>query len=96
MLSSKKLSIMHVVHNSLCALLKSKYVAAYLLHAESTCEVNMSSIVNEKIIDKETDTMEYESVEGIRTHSIHKKCLTFVLEGEESRTRYYDILPARD
>ena len=69
------------MHNSLYALLKSKYVAAYLLHAQRICEANMSSVVNEKVVDKETDTMEYKSVEGMRTRGIHNEMPYFCSRG---------------
>jgi hypothetical protein len=41
----------------------------------------MSSVVNEKVVDKETDTMEYKSVEGMRTHGIHNEMPYFCSRG---------------
>ena len=54
---------MRVVYDSLHALLKSKHVAAYLLHARRVREANMAGIVNEKIVHEEPDSMEDKSVE---------------------------------
>lgn len=51
------------MYNSLHTLLKSKHVAAYLLHAYGIHDANMASIVDEKIIHEEPDSMEDESDE---------------------------------
>jgi hypothetical protein len=63
LLSPKKLAITRVVHDSLYTLLKSKHVAAYLLHARIICDADMAGIVNEKVIHEEPDSMEDESAE---------------------------------
>jgi hypothetical protein len=49
---------MGVTHDGLYALLKSKYVAVYLLHAQSIREGNMAGIVNEQIVHKEPYSIE--------------------------------------
>jgi hypothetical protein len=56
----------------------------------------MTRMINEKIVNKETDSMEDESVESLEHIGVTMKCLTFVAVAEESMTQYHDILPARD
>lgn len=56
----------------------------------------MTSVINEKIVHKETDPMEDESVESLEHMGVTMKCLTSVPVAEESMTRYHDVHPARD
>jgi hypothetical protein len=56
----------------------------------------MTGMMNEKIVHKETDPMEDESVESLEHMGVTMKCLTFVPVAEESMTQYHGIRPARD
>jgi hypothetical protein len=92
---TKKLSIMSVAHDGLYALLKSKHITAYLLHAQSIRKGNIASVVNEKIIHEEPDSIEDKSVEMIGKVDVATKRLTVVPGVAESTTQCHDILPTR-
>jgi hypothetical protein len=86
---------MSVAHDGFYALLKSEHITAYLLHAQSIRKGNIASIVNEKIIHKEPNSIEDKSVQVIRKVDVAIRRLTFVPGVAESTIQCHDILPTR-